>query len=170
MLRGVVWAVCCMVLYGCMLIQRCMVLYVAVWLYGARREAGQGVAPVWSEIQLNTAKYSRIPYSRPYSKLGLYAHTAASRGVRRRYTAHSEHTEKTGGGLEPSAANPDYWDLVPYSENNRSISDPGCLPANVKAAHSSNFCATSRPSAPCLSTHERQRLRIARAIELPRKN
>ena len=36
-----------MVLYGCMLIQRCMVLYVAVWLYGARREAGQGVAPVW---------------------------------------------------------------------------------------------------------------------------
>ena len=107
-----------MVLYGCMLIQRCMVLYVAVWLYGARREAGQGVAPVWSEIQLNTAKYSRIPYSRPYSKLGLYAHTAASRGARRRYTAHSEKTG--GGGLEPSAANPDYWDLVPYSENNRS--------------------------------------------------
>ena len=31
------------------------------------------------------------------------------------------HTEKTGGGgLEPSAANPDYWDLVPYSENNSS--------------------------------------------------
>ena len=46
-LRGAVWAIWCMVLYGCMLIQRCMVLYVAVWLYGARREAGQGVAPVW---------------------------------------------------------------------------------------------------------------------------
>ena len=35
--------------------------------------------------------------------------------------AAGEDTEETGGGgLEPSAANPDYWDLVPYSENNRS--------------------------------------------------
>ena len=32
------------------------------------------------------------------------------------------HTEKTGGGgLEPSAANPDYWDQVPYSENIRAL-------------------------------------------------
>ena len=38
-LRGVVWAVCCMVLYGCMLIQRCMALYGAVWLYGAGGKA-----------------------------------------------------------------------------------------------------------------------------------
>ena len=37
-LRGAVWAVWCMVLYGCMLIQRCMVLCGVVWLYGARRE------------------------------------------------------------------------------------------------------------------------------------
>ena len=49
------------------------------------------------------------------------------------------HTEKTGGGgLEPSAANPDYWDLVPYSENHRSVHD-GCKPTNVREAHSSNF-------------------------------
>ena len=68
-----------MVLYGCMLIQRCMVLYGVVWLYGARREAGQGVAPVWSEIQLNTAKYSRIPYSLPYSPVAYAA--AAARGL-----------------------------------------------------------------------------------------
>ena len=151
-------------LYGCMLIQRCMVLYVAVWLYGARREAGQGVAPVWSEIQLNTAEFHTAGHTANLGCMRIQPHPVASAGGIR-------HTEKTGGGgLEPSAANPDYWDLVPYSENNRSISDPGCLPANVKAAHSSNFCATSRPSAPCLSTHERQRLRIARAIELPRKN
>ena len=38
-LRGVVWAVCCMVLYSCMLIQRCMALYGAVWLYGAGGKA-----------------------------------------------------------------------------------------------------------------------------------
>ena len=38
-LRGVVWGVCCMVLYSCMLIQRCMALYGAVWLYGAGGKA-----------------------------------------------------------------------------------------------------------------------------------
>ena len=38
-LRGVVWAVCCMVLYGCMLIQRCMGMYGDVWLYGAGGKA-----------------------------------------------------------------------------------------------------------------------------------
>ena len=40
--------------------------------------------------------------------------------MRSRHT--QNHTEKTGGGgLEPSAANPDYWDLVPHTENNRSM-------------------------------------------------
>ena len=67
------YGVWCMVLYGCMLIQRCMVLYGVVWLYGARREAGQCVAPVWSAIQRNTAEYSKNPYSPPYS------HTVARR-------------------------------------------------------------------------------------------
>ena len=42
-------------------------------------------------------------------------------GTRSRHT--QKHTEKTGGGgLEPSTANPDYWDLVPYTEHHRSKS------------------------------------------------
>ena len=28
--------------------------------------------------------------------------------------------QRDGGGLQPTAVNPDYWDLVPYSENNSS--------------------------------------------------
>ena len=42
-LRGVVWAVCCMVLYSCMLIQRCMALYGAVWRCMAVWRRGEGV-------------------------------------------------------------------------------------------------------------------------------
>ena len=38
-LRGVVWAVCCMVLYSCMLIQRCMALYGCMAPGGRRDEA-----------------------------------------------------------------------------------------------------------------------------------
>ena len=38
-LRGVVWAVCCMVLYGCMLIQRCMALYGCMAPGGRRDDA-----------------------------------------------------------------------------------------------------------------------------------
>ena len=91
-----------------------MVLYVAVWLYGARREAGQGVAPVWSEIQLNTAEFHTAGHTANLGCMRIQPHPVASAGGIR-------HTEKTGGGgLEPSAANPDYWDLVPYTENKRS--------------------------------------------------
>ena len=38
-LRGVVWAVCCMVLYSCMLIQRCMALYGCMAPGGRRDDA-----------------------------------------------------------------------------------------------------------------------------------
>ena len=42
--------------------------------------------------------------------------------VARRSRHTQNHTEKTGGGgLEPSAANPDYWDQVPYSETIRPM-------------------------------------------------
>ena len=163
MVYGAVWLYAHTALYGA--VCRCM----AVW-----RQEGGGTGR-GTCMERNTAKYSEIqPNSIQPAIQQTWAVCAYSRIPWRPpavYGTPRNHTEKTGGGgLEPSAANPDYWDLVPYSENNRSISDPGCLPANVKAAHSSNFCATSRPSAPCLSTHERQRLRIARAIELPRKN
>ena len=69
----------CMV-YGAVWLYDHTVLYGAVWLYGAGREAGQGVAHVWSEIQRNTAKYSRIPYSLPYSPAVAHA-AAAARGL-----------------------------------------------------------------------------------------
>ena len=29
--------------------------------------------------------------------------------------------QRDGGGLQSTAVNPDYWDLVPHSENNRSM-------------------------------------------------
>ena len=48
------------------------------------REAGQGVAPVWSEIQLNTAKYSGIPYSRlppSWRHTAIQRHTAPYNAV-----------------------------------------------------------------------------------------
>ena len=37
----------------------------------------------------------------------------------KRATTHSDLTG--GGGLEPAAANPGYWDQVPYSEHNRPM-------------------------------------------------
>ena len=69
----------------------------------------------------------------------------------------------------PSAANPSYWDRVPYAETTRAMR-AGCQTANFKATNSSKFCAVNRCSAPCLSTIERQRLRIAQGIDLQRKN
>ena len=53
-------------------------------------------------------------------------------GTRSRHT--HKHTEKTcGGGLEPSAANPDYWDLVPHSEHDRSMGAK--LPAGCRSSY-----------------------------------
>ena len=64
-LRDVVWGVLCMVLYGCMIIQCCMGLYMAVWrrapggrrdkvslMYGAIQLYGglYGVPAVWHQM------------------------------------------------------------------------------------------------------------------------
>ena len=91
--------------------------------------------------------------------------------MRSRHT--QKHTEETGGGgLEPAAANPGYWDQVPYSETIRPMPDqcvPGCQAAVEAAAHSSTLCAKNRPSEPRLSRLKRQRSPIAEVIDLRRE-
>ena len=74
-LRGVVWAVCCMVLYSCMLIQRCMALYGCMAPGGRRDEASHMYGASYSEIQRNTAEFHTA------------CHTALSRMPRQRRVA-----------------------------------------------------------------------------------
>ena len=63
-------------------------------------------------------------------------------GTRSRHT--QKHTEKTGGGgLEPSAANPDYWDLVPHSENDRSMHAQ--LPASCRSSYAQHNILHEEP-------------------------
>ena len=66
-------------------------------------------------------------------------------GTRSQHT--QKHTEKTGGGgLEPSAANPDYWDPVPFTENYRSMSArlPGGHRSSCAQVKTSHEKATQR--------------------------
>ena len=57
-----------------------------------------------------------------------------------------------------------------HTQRTTAQSVPGCQAANVKAAQSSSFCTTSRPSEPRLSSCMRQILPIAQVIDLRRKN
>ena len=74
-LRGVVWGVCCMVLYSCMLIQRCMALYGCMAPGGRRDDACHMYGASYSEIQRNTAEFHTA------------CHTALSRMPRQRRVA-----------------------------------------------------------------------------------
>ena len=54
--RGVVWAVWCMVMYGCITIQRCMELYGCMAPGGRRDDACKMYRAKYSETQRNTAE------------------------------------------------------------------------------------------------------------------
>ena len=57
-----------------------------------------------------------------------------------------------------------------HTQRTTAQSVPGCQAANVKAAQSSSFCTTSRPSEPRLSSCMRQILPIAQVTDLRREN
>ena len=158
MVYGAVWLYAHTALYGA--VCRCM----AVW-----RQEGGGTGR-GTCMERNTAKYSEIqPNSIQPAIQQTWAVCAYSRIPWRPPAVYGTQRRQAAAGLSPPPPTLTTGTLS-HTQRTTDLSDPGCLAANVKAAHSSNFCATSRPSAPCLSTHERQRLRIARAIELPRKN
>ena len=101
-----------------------------------------------------------------YISMQIARSTTQLHAKARRFRRTEKHSNDTdGGGLAPSAANPELRDLVPRSEPYRTTC-ASCRPANVKAAHCSICCAKSRPIALRLSTLERQRRPAAWVIEL----
>ena len=74
-----------------------------------------------------------------------------------------------GGGLEPSAASPEHWDLVPPTGTHRAMRAKSQR-VNGATAQSSKSCTKKRRSAPGLSIWKRQRLPIAQGIDLRPKS
>ena len=158
MVYGAVWLYAHTALYGT--VCRCM----AVW-----RQEGGGTGR-GTCMERNTAKYSEIqPNSIQPAIQQTWAVCAYSRIPWRPPAVYGTQRRQAAAGLSPPPPTLTTGTLS-HTQRTTAQSVPGCQAPNVKAAQSSSFCTTSRPSEPRLSSCMRQILPIAQVTDLRREN